>query len=106
MGCRVGALGHLEMEGTDMEQTTAQTIREYIALNFLFDDTSDTLPDDASLLQLGIIDSMGVLSLLMFAEEQFGIDVVDTEVTPEHFDSIERLAAYVDSKRSACRILA
>jgi len=106
MGFRVGAAGYLDMEGTDMEQTTAEAIREYIACNFLFDDTADTLPDDASLLQLGIIDSMGVLSLLMFAEEQFGIDVVDTEVTPDHFDSIARLTAYIDGKRAAQRILA
>ena len=81
-----------------MEYTVAETIREFIACNFLFDETNEVLADDASLLQLGIIDSTGVLSLLMFTEEQFGLDVPDADVTPEHFDSIQALTAYVTER--------
>jgi acyl carrier protein len=81
-----------------MEQSVIDTIREFVVCNFLFDESIDVLPDDASLLKLGIIDSTGVLSLLLFTEEQFGIEVPDTDVTPEHFDSVERLAAYVNAK--------
>jgi acyl carrier protein len=81
-----------------MEQSVIEAIREFVVCNFLFDESIDVLPDDASLLKLGIIDSTGVLSLLLFTEEQFGIEVPDTDVTPEHFDSVERLAAYVNAK--------
>ena len=81
-----------------MQPSVIETIREFVAVNFLFDETTDVLPDNASLLKLGIVDSTGVLSLLLFAEEQFGIEVPDTDVTPEHFDSVERLAAYVTAR--------
>ena len=84
-----------------MEEHVLETIRDFIACNFLFEETSEMLPDDASLLQLGIIDSTGVLNLLMFTEEQFGLQIPDTDVTPEHFDSIQRLADYVSAKLAA-----
>jgi len=57
-------------------------------------------------LKLGIVDSTGVLSLLMFTEEEFGIEVPDTDVTPEHFDSVERLAAYVNAQLAVQAVLA
>jgi acyl carrier protein len=50
-------------------------------------------------LDLGIVDSTGVLDLLMFVEEQFGIEVADDELAPENFDSIDKLADFVERKR-------
>jgi acyl carrier protein len=77
-----------------------QQIMEYIAINFLFSDNGYELPDDASFLQEGIIDSTGVLELVMFVEEAFGIAVTDEEIVPENFDSIAHLTAYISSKMS------
>lgn len=87
-----------------MEPSIVEAIREFIVFNFLCDDPDEVLPVDASLLKRGIIDSTGVLSLLMFTEEQFGIDVPDTDVTPEHFDSVARLAAYVQTRLAASAV--
>ena len=92
------------MEGTVMLQTTTEAIRSFITENFLFDDPCVVLADDASLLELGIIDSTGILSLLMFAEEAFGIAIPDVDVTTEHFDSIRSLASYVSARLVAEQI--
>jgi acyl carrier protein len=50
------------------------------------------------LLESGIIDSLGILDLVAFVEENFGIVLSDDELTPENFQSIERLTAFVQSK--------
>jgi acyl carrier protein len=84
-----------------MSPAPVDVIRGFIVQNYLFDDT-DALPsDDTSLLDRGIIDSTGVLDLILFTEETFGISVADEDVTPENFDSISRVAAYIQAKRAA-----
>jgi acyl carrier protein len=77
--------------------TPRAQIRDYVISNFLFD-TGD-VDDDASLIGEGIVDSTGVLELVMFVEETYGIVVADADVTPENFDSIAALTAYVLDKR-------
>ncbi len=77
-----------------------ETIRSYITKNILFNDNGYPYPDDASFLEEGIVDSMNVLELIMFVEEVFHITVEDEEITPDNFDSISKLAAYVRRKMS------
>ena len=52
-----------------------------------------------SLLDSGIIDSMGTLEVVEFLEDQFGIEVSDEEMIADHFDSIDSIAQFVDSKQ-------
>ncbi len=73
-------------------------IRRYILENFLFTEDESALQNDASFLEEGIVDSTGVLELVMFVEETFGITVEDEEILPENFDSVKQLAAYVRRK--------
>jgi acyl carrier protein len=73
-------------------------IRGYILENFLFTNDNGRLQDNASFLEEGIVDSTGVLELVMFVEETFDITVEDEEIMPENFDSVQRLAGYVRSK--------
>ncbi len=74
-------------------------IKEYIAKNLLFSEEGFPYADDASFLQEGIIDSLGVMELVEFVQKEFGIKVEQTEVTPEHFDSVAKLAAFVQRKK-------
>lgn len=76
-------------------------IRAYVLENFLFTDNGNRLPNDASFLEEGIVDSTGVLELVLFVEEAFGFAVEDDEILPENFDSVAQLAAYVCRKRGA-----
>jgi len=73
-------------------------IRDYVAKNLLFSDNGFGYDDDDSFLQQGIVDSMGVLELVMFVEETFGVSVDDQDITPDNFDSVNKLAHYVQSK--------
>lgn len=72
-------------------------ITEFIIENFLFG-TANGLQEDTSFLEEGIIDSTGVLELVTFLEENFGIKVADEELIPENFDSINNVAAYLERK--------
>ena len=74
------------------------TIRNYISKNILFSENDYPYSDEDSFIEKGIIDSMNVLELINFIEERFGIKVVDYEIIPENFDSIDKLTAYVGSK--------
>ncbi len=78
--------------------TTAERIRQFITTNFYVADPAK-LADDASFLDQGIIDSTGVLEVVGFLEEGFGIVVGDDEMLPENLDSVRNLTAFVERKR-------
>jgi len=75
----------------------AQQIREFIIENFLYGQQRE-LKDDDSFLGEGIVDSTGVLQLVTFLEETYGITVDDEDLTPENLDSIGSVTAYVCRK--------
>ena len=74
-----------------------EQVRAFITSNFYVADP-ETLADDASLLDQGIIDSTGVLEIIVFLEDTFGFKVADSEMVPENLDSIVSIAAYVTRK--------
>jgi acyl carrier protein len=77
-------------------------VRELIRDNFLFRQGVETLPDGDSLIETGIIDSAGVLTLVVLLEEKFGITVHDDEVMPDNLDGIAKLTAYIERKLGLC----
>ncbi len=72
-------------------------LREFMAANFLYSDVF-SLDDSASFMDSGILDSVGVLQIILFLEEQYGIKLADEEVIPENLDSIRNLAEFVERK--------
>ena len=80
-------------------ETVASLIRTYIAQNILFSGDTYPYPDTASFLDEGVVDSMNVLELVTFVENEFGIKVADSEIVPAHFDSVRALADYVQRRR-------
>lgn len=80
-----------------------QALRSYLVETFMFGAPLDSLSDDASLLESGILDSTGVLELVLHLEEKYGITVDTTELLPEHFDSIARIQAFLERKGVARR---
>jgi acyl carrier protein len=76
-------------------------IRDYIAKNLLFSDSGFPYKDDDSFLNEGIVDSVGVMELVSFVDHEFGIKVDPSEVAPENFDSVSKLAAFVNKKKQA-----
>jgi len=84
-----------------MHHDIGGTLRRFIGENFMFQEEIDSLPEDASFLDAGIIDSTGVLELVCFLENTFGFEVADEEMLPENLDSIRAVTAYVKRKLSA-----
>ena len=58
-----------------------------------------SLTPDEDLLEKGIIDSLGIMKLILFMEETFGIAVVDDEIVPENFQTLNNMVKFVEQKK-------
>jgi acyl carrier protein len=74
--------------------TVRDRVRSFICDSFMV----DGFADDESFLGSGIIDSLGVMQLVSFIETEFSVKVQDADLVPEHFDSVERVAAFIERK--------
>lgn len=81
--------------------TIEQNVREFVIANFLFGKDDGTLRDEESFLENGIVDSTGVLQLVVHLEQTYGIHVQDDELIPGNLDSIARVSAFVQRKLGA-----
>jgi acyl carrier protein len=82
----------MQMQTTDIEQE----IRGFLTQNFLFG-RSEALNDDVPLLG-NVIDSTGVIELIVFVQERFTISVDDEEVTTDNLGSVKNVVAFVEKK--------
>jgi acyl carrier protein len=82
-----------------MEHVREQ-LRSYLATNVLFSSNGYPYPDDASLLENGVVDSMSVMELVMFTEKTFSIGISDREIIPANFDTVENLADFILRKQA------
>lgn len=74
------------------------TLRRFIVENFLFGQPDPSVTDDAPLVENGVLNSTGVLELVAFIEDHFGMEVGDEELVNENFGSINAIAAFVTRK--------
>ncbi len=75
-----------------------EQVRSFISSNFFLPE-SEELADGSSLLDQGIIDSTGVLELILFLEETFSLTVEDSEMLPENLDSVDSITTFVTGKK-------
>jgi len=75
-------------------------VREFIVQDFLFG-RDNGFASSESFLESGMIDSTGILQLVAFLEETFGIKVEDAELVPENLDSLENIGRLLESKLDA-----
>lgn len=80
------------MQTTNIEQE----LRSFLTENFLFG-RSEALNDDAPLLG-NVIDSTGVIELIVFVQERFAIAVDDGEVTTDNLGSVRNVVAFIEKK--------
>jgi acyl carrier protein len=76
-----------------------ETVRDFVVENFLFGDDGP-LKEDTSFLEEGIIDSTGILELIAFLEETYGLTIRDEEYVPENFDTLGNVARFLERKLS------
>jgi acyl carrier protein len=87
----------LNLDTEDKTMGYLTTVREFVVENFLFGD-SDHLEDNTSFLESGIIDSTGILELVAFLEETYGIKIEDEEVIPDNLDSLKNIDSFLQEK--------
>ena len=78
-----------------------EKIRKFIFENFLFDAENSALDNNDSFLEKGVLDSTGILEVINWMEETFGLQVDDVELVPENLDSVNRLADFIKRKTGA-----
>ena len=72
-------------------------LREFLTENFMVELDSAFTEDD-SLLEYGVIDSTGVLELVIYLEEKYNIKIEDDKIIPENLDSLNNIDKYIKSK--------
>lgn len=75
-------------------------LRDFIEENFLYMRPDFELQNDQSLMSNGIVDSMGVMEMIQFLEEEFGVEVSDEEITEENLGSLDAIAGFVARRSS------
>ena len=80
-------------------------LRHFIQRTFPLAHQQSNFNDAQSLLSSGIVDSLGVLDLVTYIEDEFAVVIADDDLVAENFESIERMAEFIEAKQSA-KILA
>ncbi|MFH1460546.1 MAG: acyl carrier protein [Candidatus Omnitrophota bacterium] len=73
-------------------------VKNFIVSNFLMGADPVTLNDSDSFLEQSIIDSTGVLELVEFIQDSFGIKIEDEELMPDNLDSLNSIEKFIKSK--------
>ena len=76
-------------------------VRDFVQDNFLYMHTDFQLNNDDHLLEKGVIDSMSIVEMISFVEQEFGVHATEEEISDANFGSLARIARYVSDKRSA-----
>ena len=76
--------------------STTDAIRQLIARSFTADDGAPNMADDDDL--LSVLDSLQVLRLVADIEDKFSIKIETSEMTPDNFGSLSKLAGFVERK--------
>lgn len=80
-----------------------QEIREFVISNFLFGDES-ALQDETPFLSAGIVDSTGILELIMFLEQTYDISVDPDEMIPDNLDSVNKVTRFITRKLAGAAV--
>jgi acyl carrier protein len=73
-----------------------EKIKNFIVENFLFGER--TLKDDEPLFESGIIDSLGLIKLIAFIEENFNVSIDMSEIMIENFNTLNDVMETLKSR--------
>jgi acyl carrier protein len=75
-------------------------LKEFIMTEVSPDLNLVKLDDDEPLIESGIIDSLGVLKILAFLDETFGVDLSSDQIKLENFKTVSSICALVDKQKN------
>jgi acyl carrier protein len=83
------------------ETEVLRQAREYVVENFLYMRKNKTLGDEESLLRTGVVSSLGMMELVSWVEQTFGVVVDPAEITERNFDTLRSIARFILTKGTA-----
>lgn len=86
---------------TPHESNVREKIRGYLDENFLYMRPDFVLNDNDPLLERGVVDSMGIVEMLTFLEDEFGVKAEDEEISEANLGSVAAIVRFVSAKMSA-----
>ncbi len=72
-----------------------QQLKDFIFSELIYHENPDAFGDDDNLLDAGL-DSMGLMRLIMFAEQAFAVTLPDTEIEPDNVHSLNALQNWIE----------
>jgi acyl carrier protein len=79
-------------------QIDLASIKTFIRTELIYDDDED-FDENTNLIERGIIDSMSLVRLIAFIEENYEIQVQDEDIVPENFSSLNKISSFVAARR-------
>ena len=79
-------------------QQLEQEVRQFIVDNFVFENSNGSFSNEDSFLETGLVDSMSIMTLVEFVKEKYAISIEDEELVPDHWDSVSRIASFVQCR--------
>jgi acyl carrier protein len=76
-------------------------VRHYVQENFLYMHSNFHLADNDRLLDKGVLDSMSIVEMISFVEDEFGVKAIEDEISDANFGSLAGIARFVNEKQSA-----
>ena len=86
-------------------ESIVENVRRFVCDNLLFGEEEQEFSNDDSFFEKGLIDSVGILTLVEFVKEVYAIPIEDEEILPENWDSVHRIAKFVETKLSSEALL-
>jgi acyl carrier protein len=84
---------------SSQENQIRARLRTYLQENFLYMRPDFVLGDDDRLLERGVVDSMGIVEMLTFIEDEFGVKAADDEISEANLGTLSAIARFVATKQ-------
>jgi acyl carrier protein len=81
-------------------QQIKSSITNFIRLELIYEDQQD-FDDDTNLIERRIVDSMSLVRLIGFIEDEYGIRVQDKDIVPERFSSLSKIVTFIAERSIA-----
>ncbi len=75
-----------------------EQIRQFILTDLIRDGSTTNLDADENLIDSGAIDSLGIMKLVAFLENNFKVSISDDELLPDNFETIDAISKFLVSK--------
>jgi acyl carrier protein len=79
-------------------QIDLSSIKNFIRTELIYDDEKD-FDENTNLIERGIVDSMSLVRLISFIEENCDIQVQDEDIVPENFSSLNKISSFISERR-------